>query len=132
MKSDFLKPAQFFAVTTNAGENEAAAVRVVNYLLNSKPANEIMLGERGVPASSAVADAIAPLMDQNGQAIIGFINDVVAPNSSNISPSDPEAATQVYQYADELIHRILDGEMTAAEAAGELYEQGNRIMKGTT
>ncbi len=132
VKSDFLKPAQFFAVTTNAGENEAAAVRVVNYLLNSKPANEIMLGERGVPASSAVADAIAPLMDQNGQAIIGFINDVVAPNSSNISPSDPEAATQVYQYADELIHRILDGEMTAAEAAGELYEQGNRIMKGTT
>lgn len=129
VKSDFLKPAQFFAVTASAGEDEAAAVRVVNYLLNSQPANEIMLAERGVPASAAVADAIAPLMDQNGQMITSFINDVVTPNSSNISPSDPEAATRVYNYAEELVRKILDGEMTAAEAAQELFEQGNQMMK---
>lgn len=131
-KSDFLKPAQFFAVTTDAGEDEAAAVRVVNYLLNSKPANEILLGERGVPASVVIADAITPLIDQNGQMITAFINDVVTPNSSNISPSDPEAATDVYHYTDDLIRRILEGEITAAEAARELYEEGNRIMKGTS
>ena len=64
--------------------------------------------------------------------ITDFINDVVTPNSSNISPSDPEAATKVYQYADELIHRLLDGEITADEAARELFEHGNRIMKGTS
>ncbi|MDE6925527.1 MAG: ABC transporter substrate-binding protein [Acetatifactor sp.] len=131
-KSDFLKPAQFFAVTTDAGENEAVAVRVVNYLLNSRPANELMLGERGVPASAVIADAIAPLMDENGRLVTAFINDVVAPNSSNISPSDPEMATKVYTYADGLIRRILDGELTATEAAQELFEQGNQIMKGTS
>lgn len=130
-KSDFLKPAQFFAVTTDAGEDEAAAVRAVNYLLNSKPANELMLGERGVPASSVIADAIAPLMDENGQMITSFINEVVSPNSSNISPSDPESATAVYNCADELIRRILDGELTADEAARELFNQGNQIMKRT-
>ena len=129
-KSDFLKPAQFFAVSTDAGEDEAAAVRVVNYLLNSKPANELMLGERGVPASTAIADAISPLMDQNGQKVTNFINNVVTPSSSNISPSDPMAATEVYNCADELIRRILDGELTAAEAAQELFERGNQIMKG--
>lgn len=128
-KSDFLKPAQFFAVSTDAGEDEAAAVRVVNYLLNSKPANELLLGERGVPASAAIAEAISPLMDQNGQMVTNFINDVVTPNSSNISPSDPTAATEVYSCADELIRKILDGEMTAAEAAQELFRQGNQIMK---
>lgn len=131
-KSDFLKPAQFFAVTTDAGENEAAAVRVVNYLLNSRPANELLLGERGVPASSVIADAIAPLMDENGQMITDFINDVVTPDSSNISPSDPELATDVYHCADELIRRLLDGEITAAEAAQELFEKGNQIMKGNS
>lgn len=130
-KSDFLKPAQFFAVTTDAGEDEAAAVRVVNYLLNSKPANELMLGERGVPASSVIADAISPLMDQNGQMVTTFINDVVAPSSSNISPSDPEKAKDVYGYADELIHGILNGELTAAEAAQKLFDQGNQLMKGS-
>lgn len=131
-KSDFLKPAQFFAVTTDAGEDEAAAIHVINYLLNSKPANDILLGERGVPASAVIADAIAPLMDQNGQMVTEFINDVVTPNSSNISPSDPKAATKVYQYADELVHRLLDGEITAEQAAQELFEQGNRIMKSTS
>lgn len=131
-KSDFLKPAQFFAVTTDAGEDEAAAVRVINYLINSRPANEVMLGERGVPASSVIADVISPLIDQNGQMITTFINDVVTPNSSNISPSDPEIAKNVYEYADELIRRILDGELTASEAAKELFEEGNRIMKGTS
>lgn len=129
VKSDFLKPAMFFAVTTDAGEDEAAAVRVVNYLLNSRPANELMLGERGVPASSVIAEAISPLMDQNGQMVTTFINEVVTPNSSNISPSDPEKAREVYSYADELTRRVLDGELTAAEAARELFEQGNQIMK---
>lgn len=129
-KSDFLKPAIFFAVTTDAGENEAAAVRVVNYLLNSRPANELMLGERGVPASSVIADVISPLLDQNGQMVTAFINDVVTPNSSNISPSDPELATNVYLYADELSRRVLDGGLTAAEAAQELFDQGNQLMKG--
>lgn len=128
-KSDFLKPAQFFAVSTDAGEDEAAAVRVVNYLLNSKPANELMLGERGVPASSVIAEAISPFMDANGQMIIDFINNTVTPSSSNISPSDPEAATKVYHLADELSRKILDGEITASEAARELFEQGNQIMK---
>ncbi len=128
-KSDYLKPAQFFAVTKDAGEDEAAAVRVVNYLLNSRPANERLLGERGVPASSVIADAISPLMDANGQLVTDFINNVVAPNSSNISPTDPEAATRVYDLADELSRRILDGEISAAEAASQLFEQGNRIMK---
>ena len=128
-KSDFLKPAMFFAVTTGAGENEEAAVRVINYLLNSLPANEVMLAERGIPASAAVAEAISPLLDQNGQTITTFINDVVAPNSSNVSPSDPEAATEVYNYVDELVSKILEGEMTAAEAAQELFDKGNQLMK---
>ena len=128
-KSDFLKPSMFLAVTTDAEEDEAAAVRVINYILNSKPANEILLAERGIPASSAVAEAIAPLLDQSGQTITTFINDVVTPNSSNVSPSDPETATKLYNYVDELVSKILDGELTAAEAAQELFEQGNDLMK---
>ena len=127
-KSDYLKPAQFLAVTTDAGEDEAAAVRAINYLLNSLPANEVMLGERGVPPVMPVAEAISPLMDENGQTITAYINDVVAPNSSNISPSDPDKGAKVYECADDLVRKVLDGELTAAEAAQELYEKGNQIM----
>lgn len=127
-KSNFLKPSNFFAVSRDAGENEEAAVKVINYLLNSTEANEILLGERGVPASSVVADAIAPLQDETAQEVTAYINNVITPNSSPISPAIPDGANEVYDYSNQLVDKVLYGEMTAAEAAAELYEQGNIIM----
>ena len=127
-KSNFLKPSQFFAVSRDAGENEEAAVKVVNYLLNSQEANEILLGERGVPASSVVAEGIAPLQDETAQVVTKYINNVVTPNSSPISPAIPDGANEVFDYANQLVDKVLYGEMNAKDAAAELYEQGNIIM----
>lgn len=127
-KSNFLKPSQFFAVSRDAGDNEEEAVKVLNYLLNSQEANEILLGERGVPASSVVAEAIAPLQDETAQIVTNYINEVVTPNCSAISPAIPDGANEVYDYSNQLVDKVLYGEMTAQEAAKELYEQGNAIM----
>lgn len=126
--SNFLKPSQFFSVSRDAGENEEAAVKVVNYMLNSVDANEILLGERGVPASSDVAAAIAPLLDETAQKVTGYINDVVTPNCSPISPAIPDGANEVYDYYNQLVDKILYGQMTSADAAAELFEKGNEIM----
>lgn len=126
--SNFLKPSQFFSVSRDAGENEEAAVKVVNYMLNSVDANEILLGERGVPASSEVAAAIAPLLDTTAQTVTGYINDVVTPNCSPISPAIPDGANEVYDYYNQLVDKILYGQMTSADAAAELFEKGNEIM----
>lgn len=127
-KSNFLKPSQFFAVSRDAGENEEEAVKVVNYLLNSQEANEILLGERGVPAASNVAAGIAPLLDETAQSVTAYINDVVTPNCSAISPAIPEGANEVYDCCNQLVDKILYGEITAEQAAEELYTKGNEIM----
>ena len=123
-KSNFLKPSQFFAVSRDAGENEAEAVKVVNYLLNSEDANKILLGERGVPASSVVASAIAPLQDETAQVVTKYVNDVVTPNCSAISPAIPDGANEVYDYYNQLVDKILYGQMTAED----LFKMGNQIM----
>ena len=112
----------------DAGENEAEAVKVVNYLLNSEDANKILLGERGVPASSVVASAIAPLQDETAQVVTKYVNDVVTPNSSAISPAIPDGANEVYDYYNQLVDKILYGQMTAQEAAEDLFKMGNQIM----
>lgn len=127
-KSNFLKPGQFFSVSRDAGTNEEEAVKVVNYLLNSIDANNILLGERGVPASSEVADAIAPLLDETTQQVTAYINNVVTPNCSPISPAIPDGANEVYDYVDQLVDKILYKQMTAKEAAEDLFIQGNAIM----
>lgn len=127
-KSNFLKPSSFFCVSRDAGENEEEAVKVLNYLLNSQEANEILLGERGVPASSVVAAGIAPLQDETAQAVTNYINNVVTPNCSPISPAIPDGANEVYDYCNQLVDKILYGEITAEDAAKDLFEKGNEIM----
>lgn len=127
-QSNFLKPGQFFAVSRDAGSKEEEAVKVINYLLNSVEANEILLAERGVPASSVVADAIAPLLSVETQLVTTYINEVVTPNSSAISPAIPSGANEVYNYANQLIDKVLYKEITAEAASKELYLKGNEIM----
>ena len=56
--SNYMKPGQFFSVTTDS-KNPDLAVAILNYLINDPQANTKLQAERGVPANSAVAAAIA-------------------------------------------------------------------------
>ena len=68
-KSNYLKPSQFFCVSADC-ENPEEAVKVLNYITNSIECNEVLLGERGVPVSKKVSEAIAPQLDETNQEII--------------------------------------------------------------
>lgn len=126
-KSNYLKPSMFFSVSANS-DHKDESVKVVDYLTNSIECNNILLGERGVPVSTAVANAIAPNLNDLGRKEIAFINEVIAPNSSTISPPEPSGATEVFDLADRLVEKVLYGVITAEEASKELYKQGNTIM----
>lgn len=128
-KSDFLKPSQFFAITVDS-KNPAEAAKVLDFITNSVECNNILLGERGVPISSEVSNAISENMSEDDRNIITFINEVVTPNSSTISPPAPTAASEAYNLNDNLIEKVCYGELTAADAAQQMYEEGNEIMAG--
>lgn len=126
--SNYLKPSQFFSVTVDSKNVEACA-KVIDFITNSVECNEILLGERGVPASSVIAEAIAPLLDSTNKKVISFINDVVTPNCSTINPPAPDGASEIFTIIDELEERLCYGQINAKEAAEELYERGNAILK---
>lgn len=128
-KSDFLKPSQFFAITVDS-KNPAEAAKVLDFITNSVECNNILLGERGVPISSEVSNAISESMSEDDRNIITFINEVVTPNSSTISPPAPTAASEAYNLNRNLVEKVCYGELTAAEAAQQMYEEGNEIMAG--
>ncbi len=125
--SMFLKPSQFFSVSRDA-KNPEEAVKVLNFFLNSNECNDILLGERGVPASSEVAAHIAPALDDVNKTVVDYINNVATPNCSPISPAVPNGANEVYDEADKLVDEVLYGQKTAAQASAELYAKGNEIM----
>ena len=129
-KSNYLKPSQFFAITTDSANPEEAA-KVIDYITNSVECNNVLLGERGIPVSSVVAEAIGESLTDIDREVIAYVNDVVTPNCSAINPPVPDAANECYNLNKQLIEKIAYGEITAAEAAQEMIEKGNAyILEG--
>lgn len=125
--ANYLHPSMFFSVAAGSA-NKEEAVKVLDYLINDMDCNNILLAERGVPAPTDVAEGISEKLPEESQREITFINEVVTPNSSPISPCAPVGATEVFSLADDLVEKVLYGQMTAAEASAELYNQGNAIL----
>lgn len=126
-KSNYLKPSQFFAVTTDC-ENPEEAVKVLDYLTNSVEANEVLLAERGVPISRTVSEAIMPSLDEPNQKAVEYINNVVTPTCSTINPPAPNGANEVYDLMKNLEEQVLYGQISAADAAQQLFDGGNEYM----
>ena len=124
--SNYMKPSQFFSVTTDT-KNPDLAVAFLNYLINDVQANTILRAERGVPANSEVAAAIADevtKLDATYGLAVEYLA-FVAENSSPIFPPLPSFAgtvqTEVIQMLSE--ECLLKGtSMTAEEAAQTLVE----------
>lgn len=127
-KSNYLKPSQFFAVTSDC-KNPDEAVKVLDYITNSVECNEVLLGERGVPISKSVSEAIAPKLDETNQKIVAYVNDVVTPVCSTINPAAPKGANEVFDLLKSLEEQVLYGQISAKDAAEQLFEEGNAFME---
>ena len=125
--ANYLKPGMFFSVTIDS-KNPDAAVKFVNYWTNDVAANEILLGERGVPVSSKVSEAILDKMNDNNIKIINYINNVVTPTSSLINPPAPDGSAEVLKLVDQLVERVCYKQTTAKDAATELFQKGNALL----
>ena len=126
--ANYLKPSQFISIGVNT-DNVEEAVKVVDYFTNSVEANDILLAERGVPVSSAVAAAISPNLSVTQQSVTAYINDVVTPSSSKISDPAPSGASEVYQLLNQLEELVCYGEISAEEAATRFVEEGSELLQ---
>ena len=117
----------FFSITVD-GKNPDEAAKFLNYWNNDIEANKILLGERGIPVSSVVSEQISCLMDKSSQQVIDFVYNVVEPNSSLIDPPSPEGSAEVIQAVNQLVEKVGYQELTAADAAKELYNIGNGAL----
>ena len=126
-KSDYLKPSQFFAISSDSKNPEEAA-KILNFITNDVDCNNILLGERGIPLSSKTAEAIAPNLEETTQKVITFVNDVVSANSSQVNPPSTNGASEVNDLINKLQEQVCYGQLSAEDAGKQLFEQGNQIM----
>ena len=126
-KSAYLKSSQFFSVGSDA-KNPEEAVKLLNWLINSSEANNILLGERGIPAPANIAEEVAPQISEVDQKVVAFINDVVTPNCSPINPPQPDGASEVYDLLNRTVEKVCYGELDAPTAASQFWTEANKIM----
>ena len=126
--SNYLKPSQFFSVTSSCANPEIAA-DVINFFTNDLEANEILFAERGVPISSAVRDHLRPMLDVAGTETFDYLERVTA-DSSPLPAPDPAGwsnfTNNVYQplFTQPLIY----GQITPEEAVQVLETEGNAVL----
>ncbi|WP_305767395.1 ABC transporter substrate-binding protein [Candidatus Epulonipiscium viviparus] len=125
--SNYLKPGQFFSLSAH-NNNPDLAVKLLDFLTNSIEANQILLAERGIPASNVVASELLPYLNDVQKEAATYVNDVVATNSSVISPPDPPKSGEINALLFNLMEQIGYGVITAEEAAAEFFESGNKIL----
>ena len=127
VKSDYLKSGQFFSIGATTA-NPEESVKVLDFLINSEEANDILLGERGVPAPMDVAEYLTPKLSELDQEVVRFINEVVTPNCSPIDPPEPDGSNEVYELMNLLVEQVCYGQLSAEEAAEQFYAEATEIM----
>jgi multiple sugar transport system substrate-binding protein len=122
----YLKPSMFFSLTSH-GENLEAGAVFIDYFTNSVEANEVLAAERGVPVSTAVADAIQPSMSDAAAQTFEFLANLEV---SPIQPPDPVAHgdIQTNVYEPLVIDPMLFGQITPEEAVELFIEEANKIL----
>ena len=125
-KSSYLKPSMYFSVSANTKDPDAA-VALLNYLINSEDCNDILLGERGVPVSTAIADSLKDKISETDQKAMDYVTDVVTPNCSPIDPPNPEGWSEFNDTLSKLQEAVGYGQTTPEDAAKQLCEKAAEL-----
>lgn len=120
--SNSLGVSQYFCISSDCKDVDAA-VALIDWLINSEDCNNILLAERGVPASSAIAEAISSKMDAPSALGMDYVVNVIEVNCSPMDPPVPDGYSEISNTMTKLAEAVGYGEMTAEDAAKEYYDK---------
>lgn len=121
-----LQPSQYFVVTSYTDYPDEA-VKFLNFFTDNVEANKVLMGERGVPASAKVRDALIPLLDDATAKTFDYI-DLAVDHAGKMAPPYPEVHNQVTQEYDNIREMILFGVITPEQGAREFRNKVNEIL----
>ncbi|WP_163536524.1 extracellular solute-binding protein [Gracilibacillus sp. YIM 98692] len=122
----FLKPSMFFSVSENSEAKEEAA-KFIDFFVNDIEANKLILGDRGVPVSSEVKEALLDEVSSSQAEVFEYIA-WVEENSTPMGPADPSGAGEIISTLDNLAEQLSYGEITPEDAAQHFRTQAESIL----
>lgn len=124
----FLGPTMFIGISKST-ENPDESAKLVNFLLNDVEANKIALMEKGVPASAAVREGVAPLLSVTGQRVSEYVAKIaeIAVPYDNIYATNYSEMNDLYNL---LVEDMMFGRISIENAANKFITEGDAILKG--
>ncbi|WP_019533356.1 ABC transporter substrate-binding protein [Paenibacillus ginsengihumi] len=123
----FIKPSQFFSVTTQSKQQEAGAM-FIDFITNDLKANEILAAERGVPISKKVRDHLFASLDPAGKEMFTYV-ELAQQHSREIHPPDPAGSTKIEAAFKRIQETVNYGKNTPEQAAKQFREEAEKALK---
>ncbi|XEC96098.1 ABC transporter substrate-binding protein [Paenibacillus tarimensis] len=122
----FINPGMYFSVAKDSPHQEEA-IRFINFFVNDVEANKLILGDRGVPGSSVVKDALKPMLTPEQAQVFDYVA-WAEQNSSQQDPPEPVGAAEVFAILTSAVEQLDFEKTTAEEAAKQFREQANAVL----
>jgi multiple sugar transport system substrate-binding protein len=122
----FLNPGMYFSVSKNSPYKEEAA-KFISFFVNDVEANKLILGDRGVPGSSVVKEALKPLLSPQQAQVFDYVA-WAEKNSTKADPSEPIGAAEVFSLLTSVTEQLDFKKITPEEAAKQFRTQANAIL----
>ncbi|MEY8356489.1 sugar ABC transporter substrate-binding protein [Lachnospiraceae bacterium 54-53] len=127
-KGLWLKPGMFFSVAeTSKAKKEAA--EFIDWFVNSKEANDIVMAERGTPVSSEIRDYMvnSGKLTKQQQAMLESVESALALCGETPDP-DPVGMSEVNEAFKNAAYSAFYGQITPQEAAAKFRNDADAIL----
>jgi multiple sugar transport system substrate-binding protein len=125
---NYLKPSQFVSITAKAKHPKEAAM-FIDFMTNDVEANKILLGERGVPISPRIQEAIKPLLSPAQVETLNYIS-LVEKEGSPLPPPDPAVNNKIDQniYLPQLVDPVLLKQVSPDTAVAQFRKDATLML----
>ncbi|MFK7693283.1 ABC transporter substrate-binding protein [Paenibacillus sp. HJGM_3] len=125
-KALFLKPSMYFSISKSSKVKEEAA-KFIDFFLNDIEANKIIMGERGVPVSSKVKEALKPSLTPEQAKVFDYVS-WAEQNSSQMDPPNPVGAVEVDKLLKDTVEQVLYKKLSVQDGAAKFRKEANAIL----
>jgi multiple sugar transport system substrate-binding protein len=125
---NYPKPSQFISMTKDTKHPKEAAM-FIDFMTNNVDANKILLGERGVPISPKIADAIKPLLTPAQVETQDYLG-IVATQAAPLPPPDPTANQKINDnlFLPQLVDPVLLKQTPAETAMAQFRKDATAML----
>jgi multiple sugar transport system substrate-binding protein len=121
-----VKPSMLFSISKSS-KNKKAAAKFINFFVNNIEANKIIKGERGVPVSSKVENAVRKDLSPIQIKAFDYVKEVKNQNPT-VEKADPLGGVEVVKLLQDISEQILFKKLTPREGATIFRTEANKIL----